>query len=244
MSGSLDRQLGQHIASTVSVKNTFIDGFANDGDEGAEDGLPMVAVKSCPAGRILVSGQSTSPADIKSGDLDSESESAAEGTPSRSFLVRYLPCNRGGPAPDTHAAELVARKLTTPNCGAMPARHDEQQPTLLSHLSSHAVAVAGVAGATSQLGVATAGGASSASVAARLAARRPETSAGSLLHDAGQCKPCAWFWRPHGCQNGAECRHCHLCEAGAIKARRKAKVTLLRDQDNGEHCSPHDKKLM
>lgn len=53
-------------------------------------------------------------------------------------------------------------------------------------------------------------------------------SHGSILHGTGNCRPCAWFWKPGGCQNGKECGHCHLCPEGEIKARKKNKLTLLR----------------
>merc|ERR1712118_389453 len=51
--------------------------------------------------------------------------------------------------------------------------------------------------------------------------RQPEPSIGSQLHGIGQCKPCAWFWRPQGCSNGPECRHCHLCSTEENKNRKK-----------------------
>lgn len=53
-------------------------------------------------------------------------------------------------------------------------------------------------------------------------------SHGSILHGSGICKPCAWFWKQGGCQNGAECGHCHLCPEGAIKARKKTKMAIMR----------------
>lgn len=43
-----------------------------------------------------------------------------------------------------------------------------------------------------------------------------------------QCRPCAWFYKPQGCQNGKECGHCHACPDGELKNRRKAKVASLR----------------
>merc|ERR1712050_594910 len=52
--------------------------------------------------------------------------------------------------------------------------------------------------------------------------RRPEYSIGSELHSLGDCKPCAWFWRPQGCSNGEECRHCHTCDHNQLKIRKKA----------------------
>lgn len=54
---------------------------------------------------------------------------------------------------------------------------------------------------------------------------RPLTSwsQGSKLHASGQCRPCAWFWKPDGCKNGVECCHCHSCPEGEIKSRKKVK---------------------
>lgn len=48
-------------------------------------------------------------------------------------------------------------------------------------------------------------------------------SIGSMAHGTGSCRPCAWFWKPQGCQNRHDCRHCHLCAEGELKARRRAK---------------------
>merc|ERR1712151_838217 len=53
-------------------------------------------------------------------------------------------------------------------------------------------------------------------------------SKGSMFHGSGECKPCAWFYKPQGCQNGAECLHCHLCPENEIQARRRAKRTRLQ----------------
>jgi hypothetical protein len=51
---------------------------------------------------------------------------------------------------------------------------------------------------------------------------------GSLLHEMGACQPCAWFWKPNGCQNGKACMRCHLCPEGELKARKKVKQTMMR----------------
>ena len=53
-------------------------------------------------------------------------------------------------------------------------------------------------------------------------------SKGSALHASGQCKPCAWFWKPRGCSNAEDCSYCHACPAGALKERKKAKVAAIR----------------
>lgn len=71
---------------------------------------------------------------------------------------------------------------------------------------------------------------------APLEERVPEDSVGSVLHGTGECKPCAWFWRPQGCQNGSECLHCHLCPRSAMKERRKNKVEAIRAQGSRTRC--------
>jgi len=58
--------------------------------------------------------------------------------------------------------------------------------------------------------------------------RQPEYSAGSALHGTGQCKPCAWFWRPQGCFNFSECQHCHMCDRGKLKKLKKANAQLSK----------------
>merc|ERR1711920_858325 len=54
------------------------------------------------------------------------------------------------------------------------------------------------------------------------------TVSSRTLHDAGKCKPCAWFWKPMGCRNSAECNYCHICPDGELKARKKSKVAAMR----------------
>ncbi|CAK0808061.1 unnamed protein product [Prorocentrum cordatum] len=56
----------------------------------------------------------------------------------------------------------------------------------------------------------------------------PLPSVGSQLHASGQCKPCAWYWKPGSCQNGASCLHCHECPEGEILDRKRSKVKELR----------------
>jgi len=53
-------------------------------------------------------------------------------------------------------------------------------------------------------------------------------SHGSVLHEMGGCRPCAWYWKPGSCQNGKNCLHCHSCPEGELKARKKAKQTMMR----------------
>ena len=61
-----------------------------------------------------------------------------------------------------------------------------------------------------------------------LESRQPQESVGSALHLSGDCRPCAWFWRPQGCGNGAQCRHCHMCTEGELKRKRYVNKGLAR----------------
>lgn len=54
------------------------------------------------------------------------------------------------------------------------------------------------------------------------------TNRGSLQHHAGACRPCAWFWKPTGCENGVDCDYCHICPEGELKVRKKSKQAMLR----------------
>lgn len=65
-----------------------------------------------------------------------------------------------------------------------------------------------------------------------LSARLPPSS-GSALHAAGKCSPCAWYWKPRGCQNAYQCQFCHLCPAGELKNRKKAKVASRKASSSG-----------
>lgn len=63
--------------------------------------------------------------------------------------------------------------------------------------------------------------------------QQEKPSHGSLLHEAGRCKPCAWFWKPVGCLAGTQCGFCHSCPEGTIRARRKARAAAMRTRYAG-----------
>lgn len=52
-------------------------------------------------------------------------------------------------------------------------------------------------------------------------------SMGSLGHNLGLCKPCAFFLKD-GCRSGADCKFCHLCESGEKKRRKKERKAVCR----------------
>mmetsp|Transcript_16033 Transcript_16033/g.36757 ORF Transcript_16033/g.36757 Transcript_16033/m.36757 type:complete len:882 (+) Transcript_16033:131-2776(+) len=59
---------------------------------------------------------------------------------------------------------------------------------------------------------------------------RPEstsTTPGSVLHERGECKPCAWFWKPQGCFRGKACQHCHLCVDASVKVKKREKLRSI-----------------
>lgn len=62
-------------------------------------------------------------------------------------------------------------------------------------------------------------------------------SHGSLLHDAGRCKPCMWFWKPKGCENGQDCGHCHLCPYNETTIRKRRKRAQARRAEFGRDIS-------
>eukprot|EP00435_Cladocopium_sp_Y103_P041760 s1156_g11.t1 len=64
-------------------------------------------------------------------------------------------------------------------------------------------------------------------------------SIGSRLHGSGLCKPCAWFWKPTGCRNGTECRHCHSCTLGEFNRRKRERRRLFR-QKGGQQQVPSE----
>lgn len=51
---------------------------------------------------------------------------------------------------------------------------------------------------------------------------------GSKMHGTGACRPCAWFWKPVGCQNDKNCGYCHLCPESELKQRKKSKQVMMR----------------
>lgn len=66
---------------------------------------------------------------------------------------------------------------------------------------------------------------------AQVAMQRTSMSLGAAAHDKGECKPCAWNWRPDGCSKGKNCEFCHLCEEGLFKQRRREKIARLRAEE-------------
>jgi len=63
-------------------------------------------------------------------------------------------------------------------------------------------------------------------------------------HIAGECKPCAYYFKPDSCKWGAKCDFCHLCPAGEIKIRKKEKIRTLREQALQEKDTKQTSQIM
>lgn len=61
--------------------------------------------------------------------------------------------------------------------------------------------------------------------------QRVSMSVGASGHTEGECRPCAWNWKPSGCSKGTDCEFCHLCEDGTFKQRRRQKIARLRAEE-------------
>jgi len=59
-------------------------------------------------------------------------------------------------------------------------------------------------------------------------------SIGSEHHEIGQCKPCAWVWKPNGCVNGRNCQFCHTCAPGELQIRKKERIAKLKATKKAE----------
>jgi hypothetical protein len=64
--------------------------------------------------------------------------------------------------------------------------------------------------------------------AVSLPADKGSLSKGSMQHNTGMCRPCAWFWKPMGCESQENCEYCHLCPEGELKVRKKSKLVMMR----------------
>jgi len=189
----------QKFPPVVTVKNTFIDGWAEED----EHGVPMVSAKSCPAPKSHILEEESDAAPPRFACLLGRLPADAPAKAHR-LAVQYLP----NPSPDAMPAYVWPQRLAAEFChhSAEGAQEPDPKPVVqvaARKLPPHVTP---------------------------LERRGPETSLGSDLHEAGECRPCAWFWRPQGCNNGQDCRHCHLCDQGEVKVRRKSKLVSLRKQ--------------
>jgi len=239
--------LGNERGPMITVKNTFWHVPDDDADE--DDGVPMVAATSCPVLRTT-STQSDRPGRRRRSKTDLF-RSGSSSMESRDDSPVYITTRESG-SMECSPAYIMTRELSETMRAATPATHEQpacflpfaaestpmvgRQLSMGSARSSHsaleelcdpmAVPATQAAAAVQSLAVPGEAATSQRHTSAQaLAAKAPETSIGASLHGSGECRPCAWFWRPQGCDNGTTCRHCHLCPEGEIKLRRKLRLT-------------------
>lgn len=236
---------GRQQLAKVKVKNTFID--VADSDDDDCDARPLMeARKTCP-------GSTTTRADTEDSDLDEK--------PVSSEIVSFEEKPQTGVALEAVAEARVDAKTPGPCLLLQQGRQnfkvkntfidgvesededDEDLPPMVPTKSCPLRARSQMWPPTPlQASPATgehpvqrepAFEVTASPVITPLEQRQPELSKGGQLHGSGNCKPCAWFWRPQGCVNSQECLHCHLCTAAELKIRKKAKRAAQKHRSAG-----------
>lgn len=186
----------------VVVRNTFIDAPSLRRSESLEEFLKERQAYSCPA-----SSQHLEHEEDASHELRRTSSGWAAGIQAMSNWWRPS-------TPDFPAANEEERNVQLE--GRDTVRSEQQRPT--QEVQRWAERQPGSVGLSE-----------SASTLGQLAVGSPGVpTVGSAGHDLGECKPCAFF-HTRGCQSGAQCLFCHLCDAGEKKLRKKEKLTARRE---------------
>jgi hypothetical protein len=53
-------------------------------------------------------------------------------------------------------------------------------------------------------------------------------SRGAIHHASGECTPCTYFLKPHGCRMGHNCAFCHACHTLAVAKRKQRQSNKAR----------------
>lgn len=206
-------QLGEKYALNIVVKNTFFDVDFND----VEEGKPIFAKTKTEPLRLSSSRNFES---LKDSPRHFQSSEATEGVDAASV----------------HCADALGDRPVCVQGDAtdlMPSEKEESMSLEMAQSSNSSVPDR----STAQSPMSSEGSSTHPPVIVPAADRQPEYSAGSAFHATGQCKPCAWFWRPQGCLNSTECQHCHLCNRGELRKVKKANMQLAKRQGKQSYIS-------
>lgn len=246
---------GRRQLAKFKVKNTFID--VTDSDDDSEDAdirLPMVGCKTCPG----TLGAETASLDVQLINTEAnylEEEPQPAVAEAQVVVEAEAESKTLGPCLLLQQSRRNFKVKNTFIDGVeSDGEDDEDRPPMVATKSLPQRACAGVwpptpvqAPLEADIKLAEIGSATKATafpVIVPFDQRQPEHSKGGQLHGTGQCKPCAWFWRPQGCDNGADCGHCHLCTAAELKVRKKAKKHTQKQKAPGsespESCFEND----
>eukprot|EP00440_Ansanella_granifera_P035157 gb/GFBE01038131.1/.p1 GENE.gb/GFBE01038131.1/~~gb/GFBE01038131.1/.p1 ORF type:complete len:282 (+),score=74.69 gb/GFBE01038131.1/:1-846(+) len=216
--------------SKLKVKNTFIDVIDSDDEE--EKGPAFSALKSCPVWATDKESDvaSSGPTLPLCPPLPRSVAESARQMPQPPCLLTSSPivADQSNKSSDlsTKSFGMKSFKVKNTFIDGTDSDEDEDRPAMMKRMSlpCRPRVVQEHEPESPQAAASAAPTAAPAAVAIEpLERRRPAMSKGGQLHGTGNCKPCAWFWRPQGCSNGEECGHCHLCSAAELKARKKAK---------------------
>eukprot|EP00930_Biecheleria_cincta_P061687 TRINITY_DN4724_c0_g1_i1.p1 TRINITY_DN4724_c0_g1~~TRINITY_DN4724_c0_g1_i1.p1 ORF type:complete len:278 (+),score=75.99 TRINITY_DN4724_c0_g1_i1:128-961(+) len=223
--------------------------FKDDGEDD-DSRLPMVACKTCPGTLEQLRNTEADSLDEQPHYAVAEAERAAKVETESKPIGPCLLLQQGrqnfkvkntfidGLASDDEEDEDRPPMIATKSC-PQRACVEIWPPTPVREVSE-------IDDKPAELGAAMQAAASPAMIVP-LEQRQPEHSEGAQLHGTGQCKPCAWYWRPQGCNNGPECGHCHLCTAAELKVRKKAKkhTQKLRSpgSESAESCVENESPI-
>jgi hypothetical protein len=230
----------------VKIKNTFIDGFEDEKQDGdAMANVHELGVSTCPVMRF---GGSRKPKGRDAfGSQGSEARMGSNQVPAMiptapmQVPVPYVTQQTGPSMTPMQAAQpmVVIPAMQSPS--PMQVQAVGMPTTVGSSQVRVQPTTTGQQQQAQQVRVMAVPQAASQSIASPgltpidpLATRKPQTSVGATYHGTGTCKPCAWYWKPQGCANSTQCQHCHMCPEGELKNRKKAKVANLRSTVPGE----------
>lgn len=243
---------GRRQIAKFKVKNTFINvADSEDDSDDSDSRLPMVACKTCP-------GTLEQLINIEADFLDKQPQPAmaeAEVAAKAEVAVKVgTECQPIGPCLLLQQGRQNFKVKNTFIDGVeSDDEDDEDRPPMIATKSCPQRACIEIWPPTPVRETLETEALTELAPAAPTAAifpleqRQPEHSRGGQLHGSGQCKPCAWFWRPQGCNNGSECGHCHLCTAAELKVRKKAKKHTQKHRAPGsespESCLDSDSPI-
>jgi hypothetical protein len=187
-----------------TIKNTFIDypGWESLRNPSLEGFFQERELKSCPATRMqsLDDSQESSP-EVLYANLQ-EATWNIEQPALRSISLEECIRNIEAKYQDLEVCDDISTKANSEEDTAPPTPQILSDSEEESKLSNRAISL------TDSLGL---------------------WSLGSAEHSLGNCKPCAFLWKSEqGCQNGTNCKFCHMCTPGEVKRRKKAKLAARK----------------
>jgi hypothetical protein len=247
-------QLDHKILSTTAydVRNTFIDTgrFIHERtilscpaskvgrmrvpkplelDDDAETAAPLVTPQLWPSTPF------SRPATLPTTPIETEMSRYATDALMREEALRQLHAVVQHSAMPGHGISVVPAPPNVPAPDLLPSVHpppppppQATAPDVFAQLQGDAAASSRKNSVASILRIADVIGEPSSIMRNSSPETRPKIpSMGSAGHVQGNCKPCAFFHKD-GCENGAMCPFCHICEQGEKKRRQKLKKTQLQ----------------